>query len=164
MLVSSFPVWWFNVLCQAKNTLPGQLTKYGMGKYLHQLHFIALSLCSSSTCVAASSRPVKNDAHGAVASVLVFPTSYVLNGSGPKGRPRSTAAVSNAEKPQLPREASVSEALGRIQAPGPFSIRRRQFPQLEWDQCIPRRREDVLRALSHTAAGAGSGVAQLPPC
>lgn len=78
----------------------------------------------SSTCVAARPRPVKNDTHRAEASILVFPTSYVLNGSGPKRKAQEQSSCLKHEATVAPGKASVSEALGRghkHQGPSPYA-------------------------------------------
>ena len=67
----------------------------------------------SSTCVAARPRPVKNDTHRAAVSVLVFPTSYVLNGSSPKRKAQEHSSCLKHEATVAPGEASVSGGLGR---------------------------------------------------
>ena len=67
----------------------------------------------SSTCVAARPRPVKNDPCRALASVLVFPTSYTLNGSGSQRTVQEHSRCLKHKAKVAPEKASVSGGLGR---------------------------------------------------
>ena len=78
----------------------------------------------SSTCVAARPRPVKNDPRRAAVSVLVFPTSYVLNGSSPKRKTQEHSSCLKHKATVAPGKASVLGGLGRShkhQGPSPYA-------------------------------------------